>query len=47
MRQLGFGNVLAQCSVLFLSYQKPNFLFASVWQLGRGKYNVPTPKEHL
>jgi len=25
LSQLGFGNVLAQSSVLFLSYQKPNF----------------------
>jgi len=27
-------------------FQVPNFLFA-IWQLGRGKYNVATPKEHL
>jgi len=25
----------------------PNFLFASLWQLGRGKYNAATPKENL
>jgi len=27
LSQLGFGNVLAQSSVLFLSYQKPNFKY--------------------
>ena len=28
-------------------FQISDFLFASLWQLGRGKYNAPTPKENL
>jgi len=28
-------------------FQVPNFLFSSLLQLGRGKYNVPTATENL
>jgi len=48
LSQLASDNVLAQLSVLFSvgllrsKFQGANFQISSLWQLGRGKYNVPT-----
>ena len=51
--QLASDQVLAQSGVLvsvgllWTKFQVPNFLFSSLWQLGRGKYDVQTATEIL
>jgi len=53
LSQQDTDSVLAQPSVRFqlghlsTEFQVPNFLFSSLWQHGRGKYNVPTAIEKL
>jgi len=56
LSQLASDNVLAQSSVFFVfflvgylrnKFQVPNFLFSSLWQLGRRKYSSPTAAEDL
>ena len=36
-----------QLGYLIAKFQVPNFLFSSLWQYDRGKYNVPTATEDL